>query len=53
MRDEAEKAAVEPATAKAYRVLERRIVTLDRAPSTTTTEGSVIDRLGLGRTPVR
>ena len=53
MRDEAEKAAVEPVTAKAYRVLERLIVTLELAPSTTTTEGALIDRLGLGRTPVR
>lgn len=53
MRDEAEKAAVEPVTAKAYRALERLIVTLELAPSTTTTEGALIDRLRLGRTPVR
>jgi DNA-binding GntR family transcriptional regulator len=43
----------ESVTAKAYRALERMIVTLDLAPASVTTEGALIDRLGLGRTPVR
>lgn len=43
----------EPAAAKAYRSLERLIVTLELAPSSFLTEGALIDRLGLGRTPVR
>lgn len=43
----------EPAAARAYRALERMIVTLELAPSEVTTEGFLIERLGLGRTPVR
>jgi DNA-binding GntR family transcriptional regulator len=43
----------EPAAAKAYRVLERMIVTLELAPGSVTTEGILIERLQLGRTPVR
>jgi DNA-binding GntR family transcriptional regulator len=43
----------EPAAAKAYHTLERMIVTLELAPSTFATEGTLIDKLGLGRTPVR
>lgn len=43
----------EPAAAKAYRILERMIVTLELAPGGVATEGSLIDRIGLGRTPVR
>lgn len=43
----------EPATAKAYRTLERMIVTLELAPGGITTEGGLIDRLAMGRTPVR
>jgi len=43
----------EPAAVKAYRVLERMIVTLELAPGSVTTEGVLIERLGLGRTPVR
>lgn len=43
----------EPAAAKAYRALEQLIVTLDLAPGSVTTEGALIERLGLGRTPVR
>ncbi len=46
-------AAFEPAAAKAYQVLERMIVTLELAPGTVTTEGGLIERVGLGRTPVR
>lgn len=41
------------ASARAYRALERMIVTLDLAPSATTTEGALIELIGLGRTPVR
>lgn len=41
------------ASAKAYRVLERMIVTLELAPGSVATEGALIERLGLGRTPVR
>lgn len=51
--DEMTKAAFEPATAKAYRALERLIVTLELAPGSATTEGALIERLGFGRTPVR
>ncbi|WP_144860893.1 GntR family transcriptional regulator [Mesorhizobium sp. J18] len=43
----------EPAATKAYRALERMIVTLELAPGSTTTEGALIERVGLGRTPVR
>jgi DNA-binding GntR family transcriptional regulator len=43
----------ESATARAYRALERAIVTLELAPGTVTTEGHLIERLGYGRTPVR
>ncbi|TGP53623.1 GntR family transcriptional regulator [bacterium M00.F.Ca.ET.230.01.1.1] len=46
-------AAFEPAATKAYRALEHMIVTLELAPSSFVTEGALIDRLGLGRTPVR
>lgn len=38
---------------KAYRALERMVVTLELAPGSVTTEGALIARLGLGRTPVR
>ncbi|MET3791125.1 DNA-binding GntR family transcriptional regulator [Aquamicrobium terrae] len=43
----------EPATARAYHALERMIVTLELPPGSFVTEGALIDRLGLGRTPVR
>lgn len=43
----------EAAASRAYRALERMIVTLELPPSSTTTEGALIERLGLGRTPVR
>lgn len=43
----------EPAAARAYRALERLIVTLELAPGSVATEGALIERLGLGRTPVR
>lgn len=41
------------ASARAYRMLERMIVTLELPPASTTTEGALIERIGLGRTPVR
>jgi len=43
----------EPVSAKAYRALEKMIVTLELAPGSVTTERVLIERLGLGRTPVR
>jgi DNA-binding GntR family transcriptional regulator len=42
-----------PAAARAYRVLERMIVTLELAPGSIATEGGLIEKVGLGRTPVR
>ena len=50
---EDESSVAEPASSKAYRTLEELIVTLHLAPGSVTTEGALIDRLGLGRTPVR
>ena len=47
------KPAFEPVATKAYRMLEHMIVTLELAPASFVTEGSLIDRLSLGRTPVR
>jgi DNA-binding GntR family transcriptional regulator len=41
------------ATLRAYRALERLIVTLELAPGGVATEGALIERIGLGRTPVR
>lgn len=46
-------APAEAAAARAYRALERMIVTLELPPSSTTTEGALIELLALGRTPVR
>lgn len=43
----------ESATARAYRALERLIVTLELAPGSVTTERALIERIGLGRTPIR
>jgi len=43
----------EPVAAKAYRSLEKMIVTLELAPGAITTEGALVDSLGLGRTPIR
>lgn len=42
-----------PAALRAYRALERSIVMLELAPGSVTTEGALIERVGLGRTPVR
>jgi DNA-binding GntR family transcriptional regulator len=50
---QATEAGTEPAAQRAYRALERMIVTLELAPGETTTEGMLIERLSLGRTPVR
>ncbi len=44
---------VEPAATRAYRELERLIVTLELAPGAIATESTLIERLELGRTPVR
>ncbi len=46
-------ATQESATRRAYRALERMIVTLELSPGSVTTEGALIERIGLGRTPVR
>lgn len=46
-------AVQESATRRAYRILERMIVTLELAPASVTTEGALLERIGLGRTPVR
>lgn len=43
----------EPAAARAYHALERMIVMLELAPGSFVTEGSLIEKLSLGRTPVR
>lgn len=43
----------ESISAKAYRALEKLIVTLDLAPGRLTTERALIEKLSLGRTPVR
>lgn len=48
-----ENQSFEPVAVKAYRALERMIVTLELAPASVATEGALIERLGLGRTPVR
>ena len=42
-----------PAASRAYHELERQIVTLELAPGSLVTEGALIERLALGRTPVR
>ena len=39
----------EPASARAYRALERMIVTLELPPGSVATEGSLIARLGICR----
>src|SRR6478609_3116068 len=49
----AEVADPAPAAARAYRMLERLIVTLELSPGSIATEGGLIERVGLGRTPVR
>ncbi|WP_341824448.1 GntR family transcriptional regulator, partial [Escherichia coli] len=41
------------ATQRAYRALERMIVTLELLPGSVSTEGALIEKSGLGRTPVR
>jgi len=42
-----------PAAGRAYLALERMIVTLELAPGGSTTEQALVERVGLGRTPVR
>jgi DNA-binding GntR family transcriptional regulator len=51
--DDSDETPLLGATTRAYRMLERMIVTLELAPAATTTEGALIERIGLGRTPVR
>lgn len=48
-----EYSASEPTPIRAYRALERMIVMLELAPGSFVTEGALIEKLGLGRTPVR
>lgn len=48
-----DRSAPEAAATRAYRTLERMIVTLELPPSAITTEAALIERIGLGRTPVR
>lgn len=43
----------EPAAVRAYRILERMIVTLELPPGSLSTEQGLLARVGLGRTPVR
>lgn len=45
--------AAASASARAYHALEKMIVTLELAPGSVTTERALIERLSLGRTPVR
>lgn len=42
-----------PVSLRAYRALEEMIVTLELAPGSTTTEAALVERVSLGRTPVR
>lgn len=42
-----------PAATRAYRALERMIVTLELPPASLSTEQSLVSLVGLGRTPVR
>ena len=46
-------AALEPAAAVAYERLRRMIVELELPPGTALTEPALVERLGIGRTPVR
>lgn len=43
----------ESASTRAYKALESMVVTLELPPGSATTEAVLIERLGLGRTPVR
>lgn len=45
--------AAEPVSLRAYHALEKMIVTLELAPGSVTTERALIEKLSLGRTPVR
>jgi DNA-binding GntR family transcriptional regulator len=45
--------ASQPAAVRAYHMLERMVVTLDLPPGAITTEGALIEKIRLGRTPVR
>lgn len=43
----------ESISARAYRVIERMLVTLELEPESVVTEALLVERVGLGRTPVR
>lgn len=43
----------EPISAHAYRAIERMLVTLELEPESVVTEALLVERVGLGRTPVR
>ncbi len=45
--------AGEAVSLRAYRAVERAIVTLDLAPGSMTTENALVERIGFGRTPLR
>lgn len=45
--------AAESVSSRAYHALEKMIVTLELAPGSVTTERALIEKLSLGRTPVR
>ncbi len=51
--DQTQDGVAASAAARAYQRLEQMIVTLELAPASIATEGMLIDRIGLGRTPVR
>jgi len=53
IHQQADDGAGASASLRAYRRLEQMIVTLDLAPASVTTEGALIEQIGLGRTPVR
>ncbi|WP_315926104.1 GntR family transcriptional regulator [Mesorhizobium sp. SP-1A] len=51
--DNASVETAEPVSARAYHALEKMIVMLELAPGSVTTERVLIEKLSLGRTPVR
>jgi DNA-binding GntR family transcriptional regulator len=51
--DNASAETAEPVSARAYHALEKMIVMLELAPGSVTTERVLIEKLSLGRTPVR
>jgi DNA-binding GntR family transcriptional regulator len=53
MENERTQPATPAVAAQAYRTLERLLVTLELEPGSFVTEGALVERVGLGRTPVR